>query len=186
MIIRVILIIVFIYLLLGFVIVQLGKSFDTDNADYLIILGHKLSNNKPDEVLLNRLRKALEYIDENEQCNIVLSGGITSNNTISEAQIMRTYLIKNGVNSNRIILEDKSIDTVENIRNSCNYILPDKKIAILSSSYHTLRARMICKECGLNVKTIQAKTPLFELIKHTIIEIIFIPVNYFRLKKARH
>lgn len=183
MIIRIILYIFVVYILIGLIISLLGLSFNTQNADYLIVLGHKLHNNKPDDVLKNRLRKALKYIDSNESCTIILSGGITKDNTISEAEVMKTYLIKNGVNSNRIILEDKSIDTIENIKNCKKYIDKNAKIVVLSSSYHTLRARMICNMCGLKVKTIQAHTPLIDYLKHIIIEILYIPIHYNRLKK---
>ena len=111
-----------------------------------------------------------------------MSGGITSNNTKSEAEVMKDYLIKNGI-ENRIVLEDKSCDTLENIANCKKYINDNSNIVLISSNYHIFRAKIICKLNGLKVKAIACYTPIFELIKHLFIEILFIPINYFRLRK---
>ena len=154
----------------------------TNDADYLIILGHKLNNNKPSNVLIERLECALKYLRSNNKTTIVLSGGITKNNSLSEAQVMKEYLIQNGINENRIILEDKSIDTVENIANCLNYIDKNSKVVLISSNYHILRARMICNLLGLKVSCIGSYTPIVEFIKHIFIEEIFIFIHYFRIK----
>lgn len=186
MIIKILLIFLSILIVYGINILLLSFiDSDTNNADYLIVLGHKLKNDKPTMVLKYRLRGALKYIDNNQNTKIILSGGITSDNTISEANVMKDYLVKNGVETNKIILEDKSIDTVENINNCKSYIDVNSKIVILSSNYHVVRSKMICRLLGINVKGIGVYTPILELIKHLIIEEIFIVVNYIRIKKER-
>ena len=177
------LLIIFLFLLLYSLIILLGYfDSDTDNADYLIVLGHKLDNDCIDKVLRYRLKKTVDYLDRNINTVVILSGGITPNNTKSEASVMKEYLIKNGI-QNRIILEDKSCDTVENIANCKNIIKDNSKIVLISSNYHVLRAKLICKLNGLKVKTIACYTPLLELIKHLFIEMIFIPIHYFRIRK---
>ena len=175
----VIIIVIFIY---GLIILLGSFDKDTDSADYLIILGHKLINNKADEVLKYRLRKAIKYLDNNKPCKIVLSGGVTQGNTISEASIMKEYLLKNGIDERLIILEDKSKDTVENIKNCLNYIDKEEKVVLISSNYHIVRSKMICRLLGLDVKGIGSYTPILELLKHIIIEEVFIVIHYFRIK----
>lgn len=178
-----IILIIFIFLYGIVLLVSAYKDSDVNNADYLIVLGHKLSNNMPNEVLKYRLRAALKYSDNNPNTKLILSGGITKNNTVSEASVMKEYLIKNGLEADRIILEDKSMDTIENIRNCKKYIERNSKIVLLSSNYHIVRSKMICKLVGLNVKGIGAYTPIVILLKHLIIEEIFIFIHYFRIKK---
>jgi len=170
-------------LLISYGLVIILGSFDknTDDADYLIVLGHALNNNKADNVLIYRLEKATYYLKK-FNCKVVLSGGITKNNTISEAQVMKEYLIAQNINESRIILEDKSIDTVENIKNCLNYIDSTKKVTLISSNYHVFRSKMICKLLGLNVNVIGTFTPILEFIKHMFIEEVFIIINYVRLK----
>lgn len=182
MIIRVLILLLLIIIIYGLVILLGSLDYDTENADYIITLGHALKNDEIDSVLRYRLKKTLKYLDIYDS-KVILSGGITHNNTSSEAYVMKEYLIKNGISDKRIILEDKSIDTIENIKNCVEYIKPNSKVVIISSNYHILRAKMICKLYGLNVKGIGTYTPFVELIKHLIIEEIFIFVHYFRIKK---
>ena len=167
-------------------IILLG-SFDSniDNADCVLVLGHQLENDKADDVLKYRLRKTIKYLDNNPNTKVILSGGITKNNTISEASYMKDYLVKNGIDPRIITLEDTSIDTVENIENCLAYLKPTDKITLISSNYHVLRAKMICKLLGLKVKGIGCYTPILDLLKHIPIEEVYIFIHYFRIKKKQ-
>ena len=49
---------------------------------------------------------------------MVVSGGKGSGEKITEAKAMKDYLIKNGIDKNRIIEEDKSTNTYENFKYS--------------------------------------------------------------------
>ena len=183
MIIKSLLILLFVILIFSLIILLSSFSYDTNNADYIIVLGHALKNNQMNNVLIYRLKSAINYLNKNKNTKVVLSGGITKNNTLSEAIVMKEFLIKNNIDESKIILEDKSIDTVENIKNSMNYIDTESKIVVISSNYHIFRSKMICKLLGLkNVKGIGVKTPLIDLIKHLLIEELFIFVHYFRIK----
>ena len=175
-----ILLIIIIY---GLLILILGINFDTDSADFLIVLGHKLNKDKIDDVLKYRLDKTIKYSKNNPNTKIVLTGGITKNNTLSEAYVMQEYLIKNGIDSSLIILEDKAKDTIENIHNSLDYIDSNSKTIVLSSNYHVFRAKVICYLLGLKVKTIGVYTPMIQLILHLPIEEIFIFIHSYRIKK---
>ena len=182
MIFKILICIVSIIVIYGLLILLLAIDTNTDNADYLIVLGHKLINNKPDETFKYRLRKAVKYADSNQNTIFVLSGGKTEGNTVSEAEVMKEYLLKNGV-TNKLILEDKSTDTIENIKNCLNYIDSNQKVVLLSSNYHIHRSKMICKMLGLKVRAIATYTPIVDLIKHLAIEEVFLFIHYRRLKK---
>lgn len=184
MIIRIIIILVSIIVIYGLLILLGSFNFNTDNADYIIVLGHSLDNNKIDDVLKYRLIKTVEYLNI-FNCKCILSGGITSNNTISESSVMKEYLIQNGIDSNRIIIEDKSTDTIENIENCIKLIEPNKKVILISSNYHIVRAKMICNLLGLKVKGIGTYTPVIDLLKHIPIEEVFIFIHYFRIKNKQ-
>lgn len=184
MIIKILLILFIIITIYALLILFFSFDNNIDDADYLIVLGHKLNNDKPSEVLIHRLNKTIEYVNKNINTNIVLSGGITSKNSVSEAYIMKEYLINHDISEDRLFLEDKSIDTVENIKNCLNYIDKKSKVVIISSNYHIVRARMICRLLGLDVKGIGVYTPVLDLLKHLIIEEIFIIIHYIRIKKT--
>lgn len=180
---KIVLFVLFVIFIYSLIILLGCFDFKTKNADIVIVLGHKLKDNLPTIVLKYRLQKTINYYDLYNPSMIILSGGITNGNSKTEASIMKEYLLKNGIDDKCIVLEDSSTDTIENIRNCKKYIDCNKKIVLITSNYHMLRAKMICKLNGLKVKGVSCKTPIIELIKHLTIEEIFIPIHYFRLRK---
>lgn len=85
---------------------------------------------------------------------------------------MYTYLVKIGISSDRIILEDKSTSTVENIRNS-KVLLDDSyhSVGIVTNNFHTFRAVRIAKKQGLrNVSGIAAESNIFYLPNNVLRE----------------
>lgn len=174
-----IILIVFIF---GMIITHTKDDKEIFDVDYVIVLGHKLVNDKANDVLIERLDKTVEYLKINKNTKVLLSGGITESNTLSEAAVMSQYLIDNGVNQNTIILENESKDTIENFYN-CKKIIKDRKVLIISSRYHLFRARMICKMFNINAVAIGTKVCFIEILKHAFIEAVFIFIHYFRIKK---
>ena len=138
----------------------MGIDMDTKKADYVVVLGYALDNNKITETLQMRLDKAYDYAKHNENSHLVLCGGITGRNKISEAEAMYNYLLAKGVDSSRMTLENKSTDTIENIKNCKQYVELNSKIVVLSSNYHVYRASKICEKEGLSVHTLGSKSPL--------------------------
>lgn len=176
-----------VYLLIFMTIVLLSSfSIDVNNIDYIIILGNALEDNKPSKILKYRLDHSFKYINEFNNCKVIVSGGITSNNTKSEAEIMKNYLINEGVDSRRIILEDKAKTTEENFIYSKKLIKENKNILVISSSYHILRSRLIAEINNLkNVKYKGCYTPIFNFIKHIFIEIVFVNKELIKLFKIK-
>ena len=145
---------------LSFGLLVSGNDKDIDNADSVLVLGYQLTNNEMSDTLKYRLDKAYEYALNNPNSTLVLCGGVTRENTVSEAEVMKAYLLDLGLDAKRIECEDKSTDTIENIQNSLNYIDKNSKIVVLSSNYHVTRAKMICEKAGLSVKRCGSKAPL--------------------------
>ena len=85
----------------------------------------------------------------------------------SEAQIIAEYLIEQGIEESRIVLEDKSTTTYENfefgtkiIENHSGKALDEVRVAFLSSDYHIHRASIIAKRCGVkNCGKVSCPTP---------------------------
>ena len=80
----------------------------------------------------------------------IVSGGKGANEPFSEAESMAEYLLKNGIEKSRIILEDKSTNTVENIRNSKALMdMSYRNVGIVTNNFHMFRAVQIAKAQGL-------------------------------------
>ena len=79
---------------------------------------------------------------------------------------MRDYLVAHGIDASRIILEDRSTDTSENLRFSMA-MLPSAEtpVGIITNNFHMYRAKGIAKKCGYeHVIALPAKsTPAYLL-----------------------
>ena len=157
-------------------------------ADFLLILGHALENNSASDVLKLRCEKAAEYLAKHPETVAIACGGITGKEqTVSEATVIKELLTSKGISEDRIILEDKSKTTAENFYNAKKLMeeKTDSKVALLSSSYHLLRARTLAKLCGINAKTVAAPTPKSVRVNCFAKEFFAFPFMFFNLKEAR-
>ncbi len=122
---------------------------------YVIVLGAGVNGTEPSLSLRNRLEAALDFLEKAPGAAAVLSGGQGPGEQITEAECMRRWLAARGVAPERLILETRAATTRENIEFSLALIeqregrRPDG-IAIVSSEYHLLRAKMQAKKLGVS------------------------------------
>ena len=143
-----------------------------ENLDYIIVLGAQVRESGPSTILRYRLDEAIDYLDENPDTVCIVSGGQGVNEPFSEAEGMAKYLIQNGIEEERILLEDKSTNTVENIRNSKGIIEGAYNgVGIVTNNFHVFRAVKIAKMQGLeNVSGIAAYSHAFYLPNNVLRE----------------
>ena len=118
-------------------------------ADYAIVLGAQWRSSGPSKVLVYRLEKAVEYLKANPETKVIVSGGQGANEPISEAEGMAGYLQAAGIDGSRILKEDTSVNTHENLVNSAAYL--DKKedsVVIITNNFHVFRAEKLAKGQG--------------------------------------
>lgn len=122
-----------------------------DRHDAIIVLGEPIdSNGDMGSELKSRLDAALKSFKNKDAGFIIVSGGKTSHNkpNFSEAEGMKRYLVKNGVNPKFILKEEYSKDTIGNALFTKTRILDEKRwenIIVVTSDYHIPRARYIFK-----------------------------------------
>ena len=132
-------------------------------ADYLIVLGAGVDGEIPSGALTDRLKAALDYLRAYPDARAVLSGGQGPGEDVPEALVMYAWLENQGIDRSRLICEDKSADTRENIKNSLALIPEGASVAVCSSDYHLYRAKLCASRLGVRVKGVAAHTPLFLL-----------------------
>ncbi|MDN3015204.1 YdcF family protein [Paenibacillus sp. BSR1-1] len=168
-----------------FLQVKIGQYSDVEapkNADYLIVLGARVKGTVPSLAFASRIESAAIYLTENENTIVIASGGKGPGEDISEAESIKRELIKKGISENRIILEDQSTDTYENIRFSKKLIPKEAKAGIIvTNNFHLYRAISIARDNDLEVKGIPAKTPLIAVPKSYTRE--YLAITKFYLKK---
>ncbi|MBR3504602.1 MAG: YdcF family protein [Clostridia bacterium] len=143
-----------------------GLSRPAPEADYVLVLGARVKDNGPSVLLEYRIEKAAEYLKANKKSRAILCGGQGSNEPMSEAQAMYDSLVKRGIDKDRLILEDKSTSTEENIAFAQALMEgEDPSVVITTTGYHIYRALNTARALGLqNVSGNPAKcawvTPL--------------------------
>ena len=131
-----------------------GAHTDSEpEAPYCIVLGAKVNGETPTLSLEERLLAAKDYLETYPQAKAVLSGAQGPGEGISEAEAMRRYLTQAGIAPDRLLLEEHSTTTEENIANSLAVIAADGgdrtgRVAVVSSEYHLCRARRIAAKNG--------------------------------------
>jgi uncharacterized SAM-binding protein YcdF (DUF218 family) len=131
--------------------------------DYIIVLGCGLRSDgrTPSPLLASRLDVAIrEYFLEHQHPNIIVSGGKGSDEKLSEAAAMRNYLLARDIPASKILLENQSVNTDENIKFSkrlCDKT-PNYTALIATSEYHVLRGVILARRHQLNAQGIGART----------------------------
>lgn len=117
-------------------------------ADYVIVLGAQVRGDVPSKTLARRVQTAADYLKENPQAKVIVSGGQGSGEDITEAECMKRQLMELGISEDRIFKEDRSTDTYENIKYSLDICGRDKKLVIVTCGYHMYRARALAAKAG--------------------------------------
>lgn len=148
----------------GIVIAGSGSSKDQE-ADVVIILGAMVYQRGPSPVLVCRMNAALDWLEEHPDGVVVASGGQGVDEPESEAQAIASYLEEHGIARERILLEDQSFNTYQNLSNSAallesrGYDLDATRLLVVSNGFHLVRVRMLASRCGLEISTLAASMP---------------------------
>ncbi len=130
-----------------------------EGVDYLVVLGAQMKTSGPSKALQYRLDAAIKYLDDNPDSCVIVSGGQGADEPVSEAQGMYDYLVDHGISSDRILMEDRSRNTFQNLTFSAEYLDREKDtVAVVTNNFHVYRAVKIAKKAGYdNVYGIAAK-----------------------------
>lgn len=128
----------------------------------VMVLGTQVKEDGPGEMLRARLDTAYDYLTEHEALSVIVCGGQGPDEPTSEAQAMRDYLVERGIDEERIIMEDASHNTRENVVNTktllteLGYSLEQEHILVISNDFHLYRADMLLRRYGFQVSTMPA------------------------------
>ncbi len=118
-------------------------------ADYCIILGAQMKANGPSNTLQRRLDRALVYLRENPETLAIVSGCQGSNEPVSEARGMYDYLVGAGIAPERILLEEASRNTCENLEFSGKLLnRQENSVVLVTNNFHMFRALRLAEGAG--------------------------------------
>lgn len=134
----------------------------------VVVLGCKAQGEEPSWMLGDRLDKAYEVLKENPGVMCVVTGGTGEDEQYSEAHVMKKYLTEKGISPDRIIMEDSSENTEQNLLYSKAVIELNglsKNIVIVTDRFHELRAHMWAEKAGFeNVYSACCDTRIYLVI----------------------
>lgn len=136
----------------------LPDGLPEDDSLCIVVLGFGLKDNgemKPE--LISRLETALYSAEKYPESYVLCTGGETAYiSGVSEAGQMGEWLLENGLEEYRLILETKSMSTTANAQNSLRILRQEypqvSSIALVTSDYHIpwgyacFTAEALCRE----------------------------------------
>lgn len=109
--------------------------------------------NKPSPLFKGRIEKAFQLFRNGNIKKIQVTGG-NAPGEISEARAAYNYLVFNhGIDKNRILIEENTSTTTEQVKFIKNHLLrnkKDEKIVIISDQFHLRRVLQICDFFNVN------------------------------------
>lgn len=151
--------------------------------DYLIVLGAGLAGDQVTPLLATRIDRAIKIHHKQPHTKLIMTGGQGDDELIAEGLAMANYARAKGIAEEAIIIEDRAVNTEENI--AFSYALVDKpaaRVGVVSNTYHVLRALLLAKEQGYECVGYGARTKLYFSLNAYIREF----VAYLYMKRRLH
>lgn len=148
-----------------------------EKSDYAVVLGAAVNEGGvPSRIMRSRLRAALEFMEKNPEAQVILSGGQGPDEPMSEAECMYQAMLQMGAKEARLIMEDESHTTRENLQNSMEIIDgrggTKQPITIITSEFHQRRARYIAESLEIESCAVSGHTDQwFYRVNYTLREV---------------
>ncbi|WP_424190492.1 YdcF family protein [Actinokineospora sp. G85] len=134
---------------------QVARVDDRDRADVVVVLGAAQYAGRPSKVLEARLRKAKALFEQGVADHVVTGGGRREGDRFSEAEAGKRWLVDHGVPEDRVIQVGEGNDTLGTIKAVADVVLGKgwETAVIVSDPWHSLRARTMARDAGLDAWT---------------------------------
>ncbi|WP_083649820.1 YdcF family protein [Amycolatopsis sp. CB00013] len=163
-----------------------GRIRTEKGVDFVVVLGSGLlDGHRVPPLLAGRLNRARRVIDAEARRGgepmVVTSGGQGPDEDLPESHAMAEYLVENGVPRERILLEDRSRTTFENLTFSDEIMRQrktDYRCTVVTNNFHVLRAALIARRAKVNGQVIGSPTAWYFWPSATIREFVAIVVEH--------
>lgn len=125
----------------------LPDGLPEDDSLCIVVMGYYLnSNGSMRSELINRMEVTLASAQKYPNAYIMCTGGGTAskNSSVTEAGQMAKWLVQQGIDPNRIIVEDNAMSTIQNAIYGCDLLYRNypqvRNLAVITSDYHIYRS----------------------------------------------
>ncbi|MCI1645054.1 MAG: YdcF family protein [Olsenella sp.] len=142
----------------------------------IVVLGSGLlPDGSVTPLLAHRVERGVEMWRRSPGSKLLMSGGQGSDETQPEAHAMRAYAESLGVPAKAILVEDRSKNTLENLRFSARLLagqgdkaeedvevsVPTGRILVVTDDYHVFRALLITRKLGISADGVGSHVRLY-------------------------
>jgi len=127
-----------------------SKIIPKSSATAVIVLGKSLfQHGEPHYSLISRMSNSAQYFQQHHAKNkddiMIVTGGKVRSDVFSEAQVMKDLAMQEGVDAERIIMEESANNTIENALFTLDllYELGVQSVVIITADYHLPRVQTI-------------------------------------------
>jgi uncharacterized SAM-binding protein YcdF (DUF218 family) len=151
-------------------IARYGNITTTANADAALVLGAAVLGDVPSPVFEERLRHAAALYRAGRVERIVLTGGRSPEDDLTEADAGQRWLVADGVPEEAILIEDRSRTTAENFVFSAPLLAENGigSVLIVSDPIHMRRAMEIAERIELNAEPSPTETSRYRSLETQI------------------
>ena len=180
----------------NYLIYQIEKEYHSNNEipesiDGILILGgatNVLMFREYGQISLNgsaeRLVESVDIIRKHQNAKVVFSGGsaVLNRPDLGHSDVAKFFYKKMGLNTNRIIFENNSRNTFENILFSKEIIIPKKneKWLLITSASHMKRAQLVAEKNNWNLIPYAVDFKNFKNFKFTVNLNLLLNINSFQ------
>lgn len=126
------------------------RIFKKRKLDYIIVLGAGIKGEQVTPLLASRIDKGIEILKKNPKALIIMSGGQGKGEELPEGEAMARYAINKGIDESKILIENKSTNTKENLLFSSKLMTKESpRVGLVTTSYHVFRALILAKDLGI-------------------------------------
>ena len=151
-------------------IVSYGKLDEKCSCDAAIVLGAATTDGVVSPVYRERINHGIRLYENGYVDYLILTGGTGDGNTISDALAAKNYAIDMGIPDHKILIEEQSTITEENLQNA-KKIMDENTLEtaiIVSDPLHMKRAMLMAKDYGITAYTSPTATSMYKSLKTKI------------------
>ncbi|MFO1444776.1 YdcF family protein [Bacillus sp. Bva_UNVM-123] len=139
-------------------ILKTAQQSPPQGIPYLIVLGAKVNGEEMSLSFLYRAQKALQYLNDNPETIVIATGGQGDGENITEAEALARYFLENGIDEERILKEERSTSTYENVKFT-KELFQIEQAVIVSNDFHLYRAISLANKVDIHGYPLAAETP---------------------------
>ncbi len=147
-----------------------GKEDEKSPSDVAIVLGAAIWDGEVSPVYRERINHAITLYEDGFVDCIILTGGFGEGSYKSDSQVAKEYALSQGIPEERILIEEKSTITEENLEFSKEIMVENnlETAIIVSDPLHMKRSMLMAEDYNINALSSPTTTSMYKSLKTKI------------------